>query len=229
MVISFLGLYRARSAGNPPENKCKFSLTRCCESCYKPCLVAVCCCLLLSVAVCCCLLLSVAVCCCLLLSTVKSSILPMLPCCHLSRLHCLSHCVRFPGDAAATALAPGELFTELLFEAVRLGRRTAYFYTMHCFTTPQIECLEKWRRGSCGTTRILIVPGLFAFAKFFTFPFSLIGTECYLLDQFNLGRLSGFVGSFSPVDSPRLWFLLVDSSFQVSTSVRVKQDAFYSS
>ena len=49
---------------------------------------------------------------------------------------------------------------------------------------------------------------------------------CYLLDQFNLGRLSGFVGSFSPVDSPRLWFLLVDSSFQVSTSVRVKQDVF---
>ena len=49
---------------------------------------------------------------------------------------------------------------------------------------------------------------------------------CYLLDQFNLGRLSGFVGSFCPVDSPRLWFLLVDSSFQVSTSVRVKQDVF---
>ena len=49
---------------------------------------------------------------------------------------------------------------------------------------------------------------------------------CYLLDQFNLGRLSGFVGSFSPVDSPRLWFLLVDSSFQVSTSMRVKQYVF---
>ena len=55
---------------------------------------------------------------------------------------------------------------------------------------------------------------------------SALSLYCYLLDQFSLGRLNAFVGSFSPVDSPRLWFLLVDSSFQVSTSVRVKQDVF---